>query len=212
MKQNQVSPLLVGGLVLVLGLGVFVKVGYGQERPPVYATVAPVTVSALDVPPTVAALQSIPVTPLNMGLPARLRIPTLGVDASVQYMGLTKEGNMDVPASITDVGWYKLGANPGSPGTAVIAGHLDGIRGEPGVFSALDKLKVGDTFSVLDAAGASVSFAVRRTKVYSQDAHPEEVFTSASGTHLNLITCTGSWDAGISKYAQRLVVFADRID
>ena len=124
-------------------------------------------------------------------------------------MGITQTGNMAVPASIKDTGWYKFGALPGNPGTAVIAGHLDGPGNEPGVFAGLHKLLAGDTILVTDSNGLVTSFVVRSSRNYNQNEQPAEVFTSTSGSHLNLITCTGSWDSSKQRFAQRLVVFAD---
>jgi hypothetical protein len=60
-----------------------------------------------------------------VGLPVRLRIPAIAVDAAVEHVGLTPDGAMDVPASYADVAWYTLGPKPGEPGNAAIAGHLD---------------------------------------------------------------------------------------
>ena len=141
--------------------------------------------------------------------PVHLSIPKLGIDASILSMGLTAAGNLDVPADITEAGWYSSGATPGSAGSAVIAGHLDGQHGEPGIFANLDTLAPGDQISVTDANGRVVSFVVRESKSYPFQERPPEVFTSSSGIHLNLITCTGAWDTGARSYAKRLVVFAD---
>jgi sortase (surface protein transpeptidase) len=148
----------------------------------------------------------------NEGLPVRLIVPKLQINAAVEFVGVTSMGAMDVPADITEAGWYKYGAHPGENGSAVIAGHLDGKSGEPGVFIKLDKLQLGDGFSVLDDTGKTTSFVVRRIQAYSQDALPEEVFHSNRGAHLNLITCTGAWDRASKSFSNRLVVFADKVD
>ena len=57
------------------------------------------------------------------GLPLRLRVPSIGVDASIEYVGLTKAGAMEVPKLHPNVAWYSLGTRPGDRGSAVIAGH-----------------------------------------------------------------------------------------
>ncbi len=149
-------------------------------------------------------------TIINHGLPVRLQIAKLGVDTKILNMGVTKTGNMDVPTSIKDTGWYKFGALPGNTGTAVIAGHLDGPGNMPGVFADLHKLAAGDIVSVTDSNGLVTPFVIRSSRNYDQNAQPTEVFTSTSGSHLNLITCTGSWDSAEHRFAQRLVVFADK--
>lgn len=127
-------------------------------------------------------------------------------------MGLTKDGAMAVPTNVVDVGWYKYGSLPGNKGDAVIAGHLDGLQGQPGVFSGLDKLQKGDRVSVVDSENHTASFVVRETQTYDQNAQPSEVFTASdTGAHLNLITCTGAWDKAQHRFAERLVVFADKV-
>jgi len=141
-----------------------------------------------------------------------LKISKIGVDAKVVPVGITKEGNMDVPASIYDVGWYTKGAKPGTKGTAVFAGHLDSASGEAGVFASLNKLAVGDIIKFVKPDGKETSFKVTKTKVYGSTDKPSEVFKSTSGTHLNLITCTGSWDKNKSQYDKRLVVFTDLVN
>ena len=146
----------------------------------------------------------------TVGPPARLEIPKIKVDAIVEDMGLTSAGNMDVPTSIVDVGWYEYGPHPGDPGSAVIAGHLDGRKGEPGVFRYLSELKPGDGLATVDRQGRVTDFVVRQIRTYDQNAHPSEVFNAVSGTHLNLITCTGAWDLAQHRFTQRLVVFADK--
>jgi LPXTG-site transpeptidase (sortase) family protein len=147
---------------------------------------------------------------LNRSLPARLAIPSLHIDAPVLYMGLTKTGSMDVPSTITDTGWYKYGPLPGNTGSAVIAGHIDGLKGQPGVFADLGKLQAGDTITVTDLNGLMTSFVVQKSQTYGPNEQPDEVFHSNSGAHLNLITCTGTWDSTQHQFLQRLVVFADK--
>jgi sortase (surface protein transpeptidase) len=78
------------------------------------------------------------------------------------------------------------------------------------VFAELSKLRAGDTVEVIDLNGMSAAFTVRTSKTYSQNEQPEEVFRSDSGTHLNLITCTGDWSNAERQFSQRLVVFTDK--
>ncbi|MDB5175144.1 MAG: peptidase family protein [Candidatus Saccharibacteria bacterium] len=146
----------------------------------------------------------------NIGLPSRLVIPKLQIDASVKYMGTTASGEMEVPTTIVDVGWYKYGALPGNTGTAVMAGHIDGPKGQPAIFANISKLQAGDTLSVVDSAGRATSFVVTGSKVYEQNEKPQEVFNSSSGAHLNLITCAGDWDSSSRHFLERLVIFTDK--
>lgn len=151
------------------------------------------------------------VTPTySYGVPARLIIPKINVDANVIQVGLTALGNMESPNTNTDAGWYRYGPRPGNEGSSVIAGHV-GLGSIKGVFSQLRTLQQGDMIMVIDNKGDTVSFIVRTTKLYDKDAQPVEVFSSTSGSHLNLITCEGTWESPQQTYSQRLVVFADKV-
>ncbi len=156
-------------------------------------------------------LSTTPKTSANYAIPIRLQIPKLQIDSLVKYVGITKEGNMNMPQTVSDVGWYKYGALPGNQGTAVIGGHVSGLHGQPGVFSNLTKLTKGDIIIATESNGVAINFVVRETRNYPEDAQPDEVFHSATGSHLNLITCTGNWDSSGRSFTQRLVVFADKV-
>ena len=145
---------------------------------------------------------------VSPGLPAYLTIPVINVDAAIQRLGVTPMGELDVPSNTVDVGWFKLGPRPGQRGNAVIAGHFDGKYGEPGVFINLYKLQKGDKLYIEDDKGKTTSFIVRESRTYDP-GYAEEVFSSNSGMHLNLITCDGVWDGAKKSYSKRLVVFAD---
>lgn len=146
---------------------------------------------------------------VKYGLPVKLIIPKIHVDANVLYMGLTQTGDMDVPADLVNVGWYKYGPHPGDVGSAVIAGHLEGYK-DLGVFIDLIKLQKGDNLTILDDRGVTTTFVVRESKSYPQKDRPSEIFHSEDGAHLNLITCTGIWNNTTKRYSERLVVFADK--
>jgi sortase A len=142
------------------------------------------------------------------GLPVRLTIPAINVNAAIQQLGVTQSGEMEVPSNTFDGGWFKFGPRPGEKGSAVIAGHFDGEKGEPGVFTNLDKLKEGDKLYVEDENRGSIVFMVRESRTYDP-GYAEEVFSSSDSAHLNLVTCKGIWDKNNNSYNKRLVVFTD---
>ena len=142
-------------------------------------------------------------------LPVRLMIPRLEVDASVEFVGLTPLGAMDVPERPLDVAWFNFGPRPGEVGTSVIAGHRGWKNGQSAVFDNLDKLRVGDNLYVETLGGQSLTFVVREIRVYDYDAYAPEVFSSLEGTHLNLVTCIGAWNITQRASEERLVVFTD---
>ncbi|MEX2053945.1 MAG: class F sortase [Candidatus Colwellbacteria bacterium] len=144
-------------------------------------------------------------------LPVRLKIPSINVDATIEYKGLTPEGAMDIPEGPDDVAWFSLGTYPGENGSAVIAGHTNWKNGRAAVFDNLHELDKGDEVQVIDDKGRSISFIVRESRIYDAEAYAPEVFVSDNGKHLNLVTCVGVWDESKKSYTKRLVVFTDSI-
>lgn len=145
------------------------------------------------------------------GLPMRIKIPKINLNAEIEYVGLTPNGEMDTPESTSNVGWYEAGVPPGEQGSAVIAGHYGWGDGEASAFDELHKLRVGDRFTIEDDAGGIITFVVRANKRYDPGDDASDVFTSTDGrAHLNLITCEGDWNPVSKSYSKRLVVFADR--
>lgn len=145
----------------------------------------------------------------SQGRPLRLKIPTLNVDAAIEDVGLTTAGAMDVPQRPNDVAWFNLGARPGEPGSAVLAGHRDWYNGKKAVFYDLHKLRPGETMSIEDDLGQSATFVVREIRVYDAKADAPKVFAADAIAHLNLVTCIGAWNISKKSYSQRLVVFTD---
>lgn len=145
------------------------------------------------------------------GLPIRLKIPKIKVDAAIEYVGLNSKGEMGIPKTPRNTAWYNLGPRPGEIGSAAIAGHVNWYTGAKAVFANLNKLKPGDKIIVQDDKGAAISFVVRKVRIYDLKESASEVFISSDGkAHLNLITCVGVWNKRTRQYSKRLVVFADK--
>jgi len=147
----------------------------------------------------------------SVGLPVRLKIPEIDVDATIESVGLKANGEMDVPKSPDNVAWFNLGARPGDIGSAVIAGHFGILEnGEGSIFDNLKKLNKGDQLYIEDDKGANIAFVVRESRSYDADADASGVFTSNDGkSHLNLVTCQG-WDKVSESYTKRFVLFTDK--
>lgn len=143
--------------------------------------------------------------------PVRLKIPVINVDASIEYVGLTSAGAMDVPKGPSDVAWFDLGPRPGEDGSAVISGHYGWKNNIPAVFDYLSKLQKGDQLYIEDENGVVTTFVVRDSRSYGERADATDVFNSSDGkAHLNLVTCEGVWNKLTKSYSKRLVVFTDR--
>jgi len=148
-----------------------------------------------------------------VGEPVRLTIPSIGVDAHVQSVGLSLKGTGDIgiPTNFTDVAWFNQSKIPGFPGVAIIDGHVDGKNVPKAVFYDLDKLQAGDVVQVTDSDGAILEFKVVRSQMYNQDASTEELLADRGVSELILITCGGDWNASERLYDERVVVFTELI-
>jgi sortase A len=147
---------------------------------------------------------------VNAGLPMRLKIPKINVDAALDYVGLTAQGYLGVPQGPTNAAWYDQGPRPGEEGDAVIDGHFGYKNHIPAVFDNLHALQKGDNLYIVDEKGLTTTFVVRQVRTYGQNQDDTDVFVSSDGkAHLNLITCQGDWNQAQKSYSSRLVVFAD---
>ncbi len=154
----------------------------------------------------------IPLFVSHAGIPVHLVIPTIGLDAPIEQVGLTLDGAMDVPKVQGNVGWYELGPRPGDSGSAVVDGHYGILKnGTPSVFDHLNQLRAGDRIQVIDDKGSVINFLVHQIRNYDPEADATDVFSSDDGKdHLNLITCEGIWNEAAKNYSQRLVVFTEK--
>jgi len=147
-----------------------------------------------------------------MGLPVLLNIPSINVNAKVEYLGVTPQGAMDVPKGPSDVAWFDLGPRPGQIGSSVIAGHFGWKDGISAAFDNLGELQKGDKIYVKDENGATTTFVVSGIRKYDENQDASDVFYSSDGiAHLNLITCEGVWNKANKSYSNRVVVFTDEI-
>ncbi|MBX4200758.1 class F sortase [Candidatus Parcubacteria bacterium] len=148
----------------------------------------------------------------NSGLPTRLSIPSINVDAPIIQVALDKNGDVDTPKGPSEVAWYKLGPRPGDEGSAILTGHFGPwLDGSHSVFDNLEDIKTGDKIYVKDDKGNTKIFEVKSRREYNPDDKASEVFNDSSGMHLNLITCHGDWLANQKTYNKRLVIFTELV-
>lgn len=153
-----------------------------------------------------------PVGADGVGLPVRIIIPTINLNAAIESVGLTADGSMDVPSNFDDTAWYQLGPRPGESGNAVIAGHVDSAVQGTAVFWNLRNLAPGDGIVVVSDDGTEHHFVVIRMERYDDATAPlNRIFGAADGTHLNLITCDtdSPFDKRIRSYLGSMVVYTD---
>lgn len=143
-------------------------------------------------------------------IPVRIKIPSIGVDASIKPVGLTKLKAMESPKDPKDAAWFKLGTNPGEKGSSVIAGHR-GWKTGPSIFDDLNKIEPGDKVYIEDEKENRLTFVVREMRVYDAHEIVPEVWNKKDAAHLNLITCSGDWNELTRTSDKRLVVFTDLV-
>lgn len=147
------------------------------------------------------------------GLPVRLKIPKINVDAAVEGLGLTPEGDLDAPDGPDNSGWYNAGPRPGEIGSSVLDGHFGWKGNKPAVFDKLHTLRVGDEIFVEDENKVTHTFIVTELRSFQPEDDARSVFLSSDNkSHLNLITCQGVWNKNQASYSTRLVVFADILE
>lgn len=142
--------------------------------------------------------------------PVLFRVPSLNIEASIEEVGLTPEGNMAAPQTNTQLGWYKYGAPPGNAGPAVLAAHT-GLPSQPTAFRQFETLKRGDMVEVKDAKGLIIPFKIIDRAIYDPETAPRHsIFGHTTVARLALITCIGTWLPEKNTYSHRLVIYAVR--
>jgi hypothetical protein len=140
--------------------------------------------------------------------PVRLRIAAIGVDTTLERLGLNGDGTIEVPSDPNQAGWYTNGPAPGEQGPAVILGHLDSATG-PAVFWRLSSLKAGSEVAVAREDGSTATFVVQRVTSFPVDRFPtDQVYGATSDPELRLITCGGAYSVLQRRYLNNVVVFA----
>jgi len=103
--------------------------------------------------------------------PTRVSIPSIGVDSSLESLGLLANGELQPPTEWQQAGWYADGIVPGGTGPAVIIGHVDSMSG-PAVFFRLGDLRVGDPVLAKRKDGSTLRFVVEAMRSYPKDHFP----------------------------------------
>jgi LPXTG-site transpeptidase (sortase) family protein len=153
-----------------------------------------------------SAAPAVPAAGANSS-PTRLVIARIGVNARIEARGLDASRNMATPNDFHDVAWYDLGPTPGEPGNALINGHVDWWTGSA-VFTRLGELRPGDSVTVIEGDGTSLTFRVTSRSTVGAGARVASLFAPSRVASLTLITCAGVWDPRMLSNTQRLLVSA----
>ncbi|MZD04640.1 class F sortase [Streptomyces sp. SID5785] len=211
--RHRIVPAAVAVLLLVLG-ACTLAVGLSRQEPAPPAAARPAPTSTA----TTAPVTSSPASPpaegdtaptLPRSAPTRLSVPAIGVNTSLERLGLDRHRALETPKDPAKAGWFTSGPTPGEQGPAVIAGHVT-WNGARSVFFRLGSLRPGDRLSVRREDGSTARFSVTRTEQYPKDRFPSvEVYRNLDHAGLRLITCAGTYRD--HRYSDNIVVYA-RLD
>jgi LPXTG-site transpeptidase (sortase) family protein len=146
-----------------------------------------------------------------IGVPVRLVIPSIGVDAPVASFGLNPDLTMPAPQEAGLTAWYTFSAAAGVPGNAVLAAHRDWQR-QRGVFYALDAVRDGDEVWLQDGLDGWYLYRVVWSTSLPDDRAPVAAITAPTEhPAVTLITCSGTFSRTVGAYLERRVVRADLV-
>jgi hypothetical protein len=151
---------------------------------------------------------------LPPSVPVSIDIPAIRVRAAVTDLGLNPDGSIAVPPLTTPfvAGWYDRGPAPGSPGAAVIVGHVDAAGVGPAVFYYLGNMRPGDKIFVRMRSGRTAEFEAYSVAEYLKTQFPTaKVYGYTSWPTLRLVTCGGDFDPQTGHYLGNTVVFASYV-
>ena len=142
------------------------------------------------------------------GVPVRLVVPSLAVDAPV--IPITAPGGVLLPPGDPQtLGWWRDGAQPGAAyGGALITGHTVHTGG--GAFDDLETMREGQSVRVRTSRGL-LEYAVSSVTVYRKSTLARDagrIFSQTVPGRLVLITCE-DWNG--SGYDSNAVVVADPV-
>ncbi|WP_243718531.1 class F sortase [Actinomadura sp. KC06] len=181
-----------------------------RERP---ATAAPPMPAPGASTPSEGAVPAGPgiATPLALppSVPLRLDVPRIGVRTPLMKLAKNPDQTVETPPlrRAHEAGWYRLGAAPGSQGSAVIIGHVDTATG-PAVFHRLGNLRPGDRVNVQRADGRTAVFRIDSVEHVGKNRFPtQRVYGDPGYAAIRLITCGGRFDRGSGHYTDNIIAF-----
>ena len=140
------------------------------------------------------------------GVPQRLMVPELGVNAPVVRINAPNRVLLP-PGDPQVLGWWQAGSRPGARfGSALITGHTVSYGG--GAFDDLDTLEAGDRVFVRTSDGL-IRYRVSGVTIYRKASLAKDaakVFSQSVPGRLVLITCE-DWNG--TTYLSNAVVLAE---
>ncbi|MCW2880438.1 MAG: hypothetical protein JWQ95_4538 [Sphaerisporangium sp.] len=141
--------------------------------------------------------------------PKRLDIPSLNMKAPLMKLGLSGDGDVELPPfeKPAMAGWFDQSVVPGDTGASVIIGHVD-TKTAPAVFYRLRDVKKGAVIKILRTDGKTAQYKVDSIEQVPKDHFPAERVYVEDG--LRLVTCGGVFDRKTHEYLDNIIVYASR--
>jgi sortase (surface protein transpeptidase) len=214
-RRSLVVPLVAGVLAASGAIAVVVAIAGQDDAPQPPRSAA----GSLERNASTPVARSSPKPAQELALPSSkpvaIDIPAIGVHSVIQYVGLTPEHTLQVPAPgphYNEAAWYKYSSTPGSVGPAVIVGHVDSAAEGPSVFFDLGNLRPEDKVLVTRADGRVAVFTVDGVRSFPKDDFPTGlVYGKDEHAVLRLVTCGGPFDDSTGHYVDNIVVFASLV-
>jgi hypothetical protein len=153
-----------------------------------------------------------------------LVIPALRVKAPLiptGAVGPPGTASLTIPQNIHDVGWWdgtvtdgtqtarEHAPQPGQPGVAIIAGHVDSAASGPGALYYLKDLKPGDTIQIVNLEGrTSIWIVSSQPETTPKTQLPRSLFATTGPARLALVSCGGPFDTATGHYTDNIIVWA----
>ncbi|HEY1700283.1 MAG TPA: class F sortase [Trebonia sp.] len=166
---------------------------------------------------------SSPATPATIDTSSpRLIISSIGADAPVVNVGASGPdgGALSVPSSVQVVGWWdgiwqspngtvrEKVAQPGQPGVALLAGHIDSAAAGPGALYRLQQIKTGAAITVVAQGRKVTRWKVTRLQIVNKDALPAALFVNSGSPQLAVVSCGGPFDSSTGHYVDNAIAWA----
>jgi hypothetical protein len=152
----------------------------------------------------------------------RLIIPSIGADAPVVNVGASgaNGGALSVPSSVHEVGWWdgiwrspngtvrEKVPQPGQPGVALLAGHIDSAVAGPGALYRLQQIKTGAIVTVVGQGRKVTRWKVAKLQVVNKEALPATLFVNSGSPQLAVVSCGGPFDSSTGHYVDNVIAWA----
>jgi LPXTG-site transpeptidase (sortase) family protein len=124
-------------------------------------------------------------------------------------VGVEPDGDMALPKTVAEAGWYQFGPRPGdASGATVLAAHVDTHAEGLGPFARLRSVKRGASVVLSTRDGAVHRYRVSSVQLVPKSEVPAAaVFDREGPPRLTLVTCGGAYDRG-NGYSDNVVVTA----